>query len=67
MNNQQKLLSLAQSAATHSYSPYSHFAVGAAILATDGKFYQGTNVENVSFPVGTCAEEAAIATIMANG
>lgn len=67
MNNQQKLLSLAQNAASHSYSPYSHFAVGAALLATDGKFYSGCNVENVSFPVGTCAEESAIAAMITGG
>ncbi len=67
MNNLQKLLSLAQTAASNAYCPYSHFSVGAAIESTDGKFYSGCNVENISFPVGTCAEAGAIAAMIANG
>ena len=67
MNNLQKLLSIAQTAASNAYCPYSHFSVGAAIESTDGKFYSGCNVENISFPVGTCAEAGAIAAMIANG
>lgn len=67
MNNLQKLLSLAREAAARAYCPYSHFAVGAAIESTDGKFYSGCNVENVSYPVGTCAEAGAIAAMIAGG
>ena len=67
MNNSQKLFNLAVSVAANSYSPYSKFAVGCGILADNGRFYAGCNVENVSFPVGTCAEEAAIAEMVADG
>lgn len=67
MNNLQKLLFLAREAAARAYCPYSHFAVGAAIESTDGKFYSGCNVENVSYPVGTCAEAGAIAAMIAGG
>ncbi len=67
MNNLQKLLSLAQEAASRAYCPYSHFPVGAAIESTDGRFYSGCNVENVSYPVGTCAEAGAIAAMIAGG
>lgn len=67
MNNLQKLLSLAREAAARAYCPYSHFAVGAAIESTDGKFYSGCNVENISYPVGTCAEAGAIAAMICGG
>ncbi|MBE6444821.1 MAG: cytidine deaminase [Alphaproteobacteria bacterium] len=67
MNNKQKLFDLAIKAAKNAYSPYSNFAVGAAILADDNNFYFGCNVENISYPVGTCAESGAIASMIANG
>lgn len=67
MNNQQKLLSLARAAAANAYCPYSRFAVGAAIESDDGRFYAGCNVENISYPVGTCAEAGAIAAMIAGG
>ena len=67
MNNIQKLYELAVKISQKSYSPYSKFAVGAAILADDGNFYGGCNVENVSYPVGTCAEAGAIAAMIAGG
>ena len=44
----------------HSYSPYSHFAVGAAVLTKSGKVFGGCNIENASYPVGICAERTAI-------
>lgn len=39
--------------------PYSKFRVGATILVDDGTFISGANVENASYPVGTCAERCA--------
>ncbi len=43
-----------------SYSPYSHFAVGAALLTKDGKVFVGANVENSSYPLCMCAERNAL-------
>lgn len=67
MNNTQKLFDLAAEAARNAYAPYSKFRVGAALLADDGQFYAGCNVENISFPVGTCAEAGAITAMIAGG
>ena len=67
MNNAQKLLNLAKSASLKAYAPYSNFYVGAGILSDSGKFYSGCNVENVSYPVGTCAEAGAISAMIAGG
>lgn len=50
-----------------SYSPYSNFKVGAAILADNNQMYCGCNVENVSFPLGQCAEGSAISNMIAGG
>jgi cytidine deaminase len=51
----------ATEAAQNSYSPYSHFRVGAAILLETGEIIPGTNVENASYRLTSCAEQAAIA------
>ncbi|MBE6448246.1 MAG: cytidine deaminase [Alphaproteobacteria bacterium] len=67
MNNTTNLFSLATKAAQKAYCPYSKFAVGSAILSTNGNFYFGCNVENISYPVGTCAEAGAISAMIANG
>lgn len=67
MNNSTQLLQLAVTAASHAYAPYSKFRVGAAILSSAGNFYSGCNVENISYPVGTCAEAGAIAAMINGG
>ena len=54
------LLRDAALAAEKSYSPYSGFKVGAALLLSDGQVVTGTNVENVSFGLTICAERSAL-------
>ena len=44
----------------YSYTPYSNFKVGAALLAKNGQVYTGCNIENAVYPVGNCAERTAI-------
>lgn len=50
-----------------SYSPYSRFAVGSALLCADGEIYSGCNIENSSYPVGICAERTAISKAISSG
>ncbi len=65
--NETELVQKAHEAMALSYSPYSHFPVGAAILCSDGMVYLGANVENSSFPCGICAERNAIYHAMMEG
>ena len=62
-----QLIVKAKEARALSYSPYSHFAVGAAILTKDGKVFLGANIENSSYPLCMCAERNAIYNAMLNG
>jgi cytidine deaminase len=57
---EQKLIELAKKATDNSYSPYSHFRVGAALRLDDGTEIIGANQENAAFPAGICAERSAI-------
>ncbi len=50
-----------------SYSPYSHFTVGAALLTKEGKIYTGANIENASYTPTICAERNAIFTAVHEG
>lgn len=61
------LIHAAISAASHSYSPYSRFPVGAAVLTSDGTVVAGCNVENASFGLTVCAERVATAAAVAAG
>ena len=54
------LLALAREAMKRSYSPYSHYPVGAALLSADGRVFQGCNIENASFGLTNCAERTAM-------
>ncbi len=61
------LVAAARAAALHAHAPYSRFAVGAALLMTDGSIVTGANVENASYGLSLCAETVAIATASAQG
>jgi cytidine deaminase len=61
------LYALAAKAAEASYSPYSRFRVGAALLCSDGSVVTGTNVENRSFGLTTCAERNALTAAVGAG
>lgn len=61
LNQEQKnVVEAAKSATLGSYSPYSHFEVGAAVLLDNGEIIQGSNQENAAYPSGLCAERTAI-------
>ncbi len=62
-----RLKKAARLAAKSSYSPYSKFRVGAAILTGSGKIFTGCNVENASYGLCNCAERTAIFTAAAAG
>jgi cytidine deaminase len=57
----------AMAAMERAYAPYSKFQVGAALLGSDGSISEGCNVENAAYPVGICAERAALAGAIARG
>jgi len=60
-----QLIEAALAAAENSYSPYSSFRVGSALLLTNGETVTGTNVENVSYGLTICAERSAIVRAIA--
>jgi cytidine deaminase len=63
----QKLIQAAIEMRKQSYSPYSNFAVGAAVLSNDGYIYGGCNIENASYGLTNCAERTAIFNAVSNG
>ena len=65
--SQKKVIEAAVDAIDTSYSPYSKFAVGAALLLDDGSIIKGSNQENMAYPSGTCAERAALFTFGSQG
>ncbi len=62
-----KLFETARNVQKNAYAPYSSFKVGATVLADNGEIFFGCNVENISYPCGTCAEAGAIAAMLAGG
>lgn len=61
------LMAKAQEARKFSYSPYSHFRVGAALLCKNGKVYTGCNIENAAYSATNCAERTAIFKAVSEG
>lgn len=62
-----ELLAAAREAQASAYAPYSNFAVGAAVLLSDGTIYRGCNVENASFGLTVCAERVALFNAISDG
>ena len=67
MGSIEALFSAAAKARLSAYAPYSGFSVGAALRTVSGAIFSGANVENAAYPIGTCAEAAAIAAMVAAG
>ena len=63
----QKLIDRAIVGREKTYSPYSHFGVGAALLCEDGAIYEGCNIENASYGLTNCAERTAIFKAVSEG
>lgn len=63
----QELIAAAGKARELAYIPYSRFAVGAALLATDGRLFTGCNIENASFGLTCCAERTALFKAVSEG
>jgi cytidine deaminase len=63
----QELVERARAASLRSYSPYSNYRVGAALLTEDGQVFSGANIENASYGATLCAEQAAVATMLGAG
>ena len=62
-----ELLHRAEEASRKAYCKYSRFAVGAALLTESGEIYTGCNIENISYPVGICAERVAFSKAVSEG
>jgi cytidine deaminase len=62
-----ELVALASQVRERAYAPYSHYTVGAAILGASGRVYTGCNVENGVYPLGLCAEKAAVGKAVSEG
>ena len=67
VNDVAALREAADSARQHAWCPYSNFPVGAALESDDGQVFVGCNVENASFPAGTCAERVALGAAISAG
>ena len=63
----QELIDAASEVREQAYAPYSGFYVGAALIDENDRVHVGCNVENSSFPLGTCAEAGAISSMVAAG
>ena len=62
-----ELVLRAEQVAARAYAPYSNYEVGAVVRTTDGREFEGVNVENAAYPLGVCAEKSAIVGAVAAG
>ena len=67
MINEKLLIKKAFEAQSYSYAPYSNFNVGAALLGSNGKIYEGCNIENAAFTPTNCAERTAFFKAVSEG
>ena len=67
MSDFEELYDMAVAAQDHAYCPYSHYPVGAALRTASGEVFSGCNVENAAYPLGSCAEDGAIAAMVLAG
>jgi cytidine deaminase len=63
----QRLINKAIDAQKGAYAPYSHYAVGAAVLTDSGEIFDGVNIENAVYPLTICAERVAIFKAVSRG
>jgi cytidine deaminase len=61
------LIQTAREARKWAYAPYSNYPVGAALLTSSGKIYDGVNIENAAYPTGMCAERVAVFKAVSEG
>jgi cytidine deaminase len=62
-----RVVTAACEARANAYAPYSHYAVGAAVLTEDGQIFTGVNVENASYGLTNCAERTAVFKMVSEG
>jgi cytidine deaminase len=65
--DKQTLIARAMAVRRWAYAPYSHYHVGAALLATSGRYYDGINVENAAYGSSICAERTALVKAVSEG
>lgn len=66
-DQEQDILRLADDITRQSYAPYSQFHVGVVLQCADGSLYKGVNMENASFPLGSCGEASALSAYQTSG
>ena len=64
---EEELIARALEVRRWSYSPYSHYRVGAALLTASGRIYDGANIENAAYPMSICAERVAAVKAVSEG
>jgi cytidine deaminase len=62
-----ELVERAEALSAQAYAPYSNYHVGAVVRTTDGSEFTGVNVENAAYPLGICAEKAALSAAATAG